>query len=49
MSPRVQSESTSSRIYAKIASSEDSRWVWAELITTVALTGLCVAALFSEI
>ena len=40
----MQSESTSSRIYAKIASSEDSRWVWAELLTTVALTGLCVAA-----
>ena len=39
MSPHVQSESAASRLYAKIASSEDSPWVWAELISTVALRG----------
>jgi hypothetical protein len=43
MSPRVQSGPTST----EIVSLEDSRWVWAEVLTSVALTGLCVAALFS--
>ena len=47
MSPRVQSGPTSRRILAEIVSLEDSRWVWAEVLTSVALTGLCVAALFS--
>jgi len=47
MSPRVQSGPTSRHIHAEIVSLEDSRWVWAEVLTSVALTGLCVAALFS--
>ena len=49
MSPRVQSGPTSRRIHAEIVSLEDSRWVWAEVLTSVALTGLCVVALFSQI
>jgi hypothetical protein len=47
MSPRVQSEPISRRIHAVSVSSEDSPWIWAEVLTSVALTGLCVAALFS--
>ena len=47
MSQRVQSEPTLRRIRAEIASLEDSHWVWVEVLTSVALTGLCVAALFS--
>ena len=35
MSPHVQSEF------------DDSRWLWAEILTCVALTGLCAAELFS--
>jgi hypothetical protein len=31
----------------RVQSVEDSRWIWAEVLTSVALTGLCVAALFS--
>ena len=37
----------SRRIHAEIGPVEDSRWVWAEVLTSVALTGLCVVALFS--
>ena len=47
MSPRVQSEPISRRIHAVTASSEDSCWIWAEVLTSVALTGICVAAFFS--
>ena len=47
MGPRVQSELRSRRIRAEIVSSEDGRWVWVEVLTSVALTGLCVAAFFS--
>ena len=47
MSPRMQSGPISRRILAEIVSLEDSCWVWAEVLTSVALTGLCVAALFS--
>jgi hypothetical protein len=49
MSPRVQSEPMSRRIHAATASLEDSRWIWTEVLTSVALTGMCVAALFSGI
>ena len=49
MSPRVQSEPMSRRNHAATASSEDSRWIWTEVLTSVALTGMCVAALFSGI
>ena len=49
MSPRVQSDRISRRIHAVTASSEDSRWIWTEVLTSVALTGMCVAALFSGI
>jgi hypothetical protein len=49
MSPHVQSGPTESCIEAEAVSLEDSRWVWAEVLTSVALTGLCVAALFSKI
>jgi len=37
----------SRHIHAEIGPVEDSRWVWAEVLTSVALTGLCVVALFS--
>ena len=47
--PRMQSVPTEGRIQAEVVSLEDSRWVWAEFLTSVALTGLCVAALFSKI
>ena len=49
MSPHVQSELISRRIHAVTAPSEDSGWIWAEVLTSVALTGMCVAALFSGI
>jgi hypothetical protein len=49
MNPRTQSGPTESRIRASVVALEDSSWVWAEVLTSVALTGLCVAALFSKI
>jgi hypothetical protein len=27
----------------------DSRWIWVEVLTSAALTGLCVAAVFNTI
>jgi hypothetical protein len=47
MSPRLQSEPISRRIHVVTVSSKDSRWMWAAIRTSVALTGLCVVALFS--
>jgi hypothetical protein len=47
MSPLVQSEPISRHIHAVTASLEDSYWIWAEVLTSVALTGMCVAALFT--
>jgi len=36
-------------IHAEIVSSRDNSWIWAEVLTSVALTGLCVAALLGEL
>jgi hypothetical protein len=47
MSTHVQSKAALRREQAGIVALEDDRWVWGVIFTTVALTGLCVATLFS--
>jgi hypothetical protein len=49
MNPRMHSGPTEGRIQAEVVFLDGSHWVWAEVLTNVALTGLCVAALFSKI
>ena len=47
MSTHVQSKAALRRKQAGVVALEDDRWVWGVIFTTVALTGLCVATLFS--
>jgi hypothetical protein len=46
MSPRVESKAAS-RGNNHAAVVADDRWVWGVIFTTAALSGLCLAALFS--
>ena len=47
MSRHVQCKATLRRKRASLVAQEDDRWVWGVIFTTVALTSLCVATLFS--
>jgi hypothetical protein len=46
-STREQSKAALRRKQAGVVALDDERWVWGVIFTTVALTGLCVATLFS--
>jgi hypothetical protein len=47
MSTRAQSRVALKRKRDDVVALEDDRWVWGVIFTTTALTGLCVATLFS--
>ena len=47
MSTQVQGKATLRRKRAGLVAQEDDRWVWGVIFTTVSLTSLCVATLFS--
>ena len=47
MSTRAQGKAALRRKHADVVSLEDDRWVWGVIFATVALSGLCVATLFS--
>jgi hypothetical protein len=47
MSTRKQSKAVLRRKRAEAVASENDWWVWGVIFTTVALTALCVATLFS--
>jgi hypothetical protein len=48
MSPRVQSKAAlRGNNHAAVVAIEDDRWVWGVIFTIAALSGLCLAALFS--
>ena len=47
MSPRVQSKAALRRKHAAVVAIEDDRWVWGVIFGAAALTGLCLAIVFS--
>ena len=47
MSPRVQSKAALRGNHAAVVAIEDDRWVWGVIFATAALSGLCLATVFS--
>jgi hypothetical protein len=47
MSTRLQSKAALRRKRTEVMALENDHWAWGAIFTTVALTGLCLATLFS--